>query len=82
MDQFSGTDDFYAFIDLLGERLAAAGLSQDEQRLHCLVHKVAWTTGSKLLGELGLELNRIRDLHDSHLPADLSAAIPVVGSVP
>ena len=82
MDQFSGTDDFYASIDLLGERLAAAGLSQDAQRLHYPVQKVAWTTGSELLGELGLELKRIQDLPDSHLPADLSAAIPVVGSVP
>ncbi len=75
-------DDFYAFNNLVGERLAAAGVSQDEQRLHYLVHTVAWTTGSELLGELGLELKRIQDLPDSHLPADLSAAIPVVGSVP
>ena len=44
-------------------------------KLHALVHEVAWTSGSELLGELGLELKRIQDLHQSHLPPDLIQAI-------
>lgn len=75
MEQFSGTDDFYAYMDLLGARLSAEGLPDHARKLHTLIHDVAWTTGSELLGELGVELKRIQDLHDPHLPSDLSEAI-------
>jgi len=75
MEQFSGTDEFYAFMDLLGRMLAEAGLTESSRRLHVLIHEVAWTTGSELLGELGVELKRIQELHDPRLPAELSEAV-------
>ena len=75
MEQFSGTDDFYAFVDLLGTRLSEEGLAEHSRELHVLIHEVAWTTGSELLGELGAELKRIQELHEPHLPADVSEAI-------
>ena len=75
MQPFSGTDDFYAFIDLLGQRLSGEGLAEHAAKLHSLIHEVAWTSGSELLGELGLELKRIQELHEPHLPSDLMEAI-------
>ncbi len=75
VQQFSGTDEFYGFIDLLGQRLTTEGLAEHASKLHTLVHEVAWTTGSELLGELGLELKRIQELHEPHLPSDLLAGI-------
>ncbi len=75
VEQFSGTDDFYGFIDLLVKRLSTEGLADHAAKLHTLIHDVAWTSGSELLGELGLELKRIQELHEPHLPSDLVEAI-------
>ncbi|HOX55888.1 MAG TPA: hypothetical protein P5205_03590 [Candidatus Paceibacterota bacterium] len=43
--------------------LRADGLARDAERLHYLIHKVAWTTGSELLGELGQEITKLRREH-------------------
>ena len=41
MQQFSETDEFYGFIDLLGQRLSMEGLAEHASKLHTLVHDVA-----------------------------------------
>lgn len=43
----------YVPFDELIASLRADGLSADADRLHFMIHKVAWTTGSELIGELG-----------------------------
>jgi hypothetical protein len=43
------------FEELLSA-LRTEGHDQISQRLHVLLHEVAWTTGSELMGELGLEI--------------------------
>ena len=43
--------------------LRADGLAKDADRLHYLIHKVAWTTGSELVGELGQEISKLRREH-------------------
>jgi hypothetical protein len=50
-------------FDRLTESLRAAGLGEDAGRLHSLLHETAWTSSSELLGELGLELRRIKKQH-------------------
>ena len=49
----------YECFDELAASLRNDGLSDEADRLHVLLHEVAWTTGSELLGELGQELKRI-----------------------
>lgn len=49
----------YECFDELTASLRNDGLSKEADRLHVLLHEVAWTTGSELLGELGQELKRI-----------------------
>ena len=39
--------------------LRADGLSDKARMLYTLLHDVAWTTGSELIGELGSEIKRI-----------------------
>ena len=39
------------------------GLVKDAERLHFLIHTVAWTTGSELLGELGQEITKLHREH-------------------
>lgn len=46
----------YAEFDELISMLRAEGHGHFAQRLHTLLHEVAWTTGSELMGELGLEI--------------------------
>ena len=75
MQEFSGTDDFYGFIDLLAQRLSDEGLADHAAKLHGLIHDVAWTSGSELLGELGAELERVQELQEPHLPTDLVEAV-------
>ena len=46
----------YARFEQLISRLRAEGFDDTAAGLDCLLHKVAWTTGAELLGELGKEL--------------------------
>jgi hypothetical protein len=50
----------YSEFGELISKLRAEGHGQVAQRLHSLLHKVAWTTGSELIGELGLEIAKFR----------------------
>jgi hypothetical protein len=50
----------YAEFDELISMLRAEGHGQVAQRLHSLLHEVAWTNGSELMGELGLEIVRFQ----------------------
>ena len=36
------------------------GLLKESDKLHYMIHKVAWTTGSELIGELGEAIKAIR----------------------
>ena len=49
----------YAPFEELIVSLRADGLDSEADRLHCLLHKVAWTTGSELIGELGQEMKKL-----------------------
>jgi len=49
----------YECFDELIATLRGDGLSDEAAKLHLLLHEVAWTTGSELIGELGQELKEI-----------------------
>lgn len=57
----------YDCFDELIASLRYDGLSAEAERLHVLLHEVAWTTGSELLGELGQELKKIEQGESSKL---------------
>jgi hypothetical protein len=46
----------YDCFDELIAQLRAAGHTSTANRLDVMLHRVAWTTGSELLGELGSEI--------------------------
>ena len=60
------TISYQPFDDLIGS-LRADGLSQRAESLDFLLHKVAWTSASELIGELGQKIKEIRKEHSSHL---------------
>jgi hypothetical protein len=49
----------YKCFDELIASLRDEGLTNEADRLYVLLHKVAWTTGSELIGELGQALKKI-----------------------
>jgi hypothetical protein len=51
--------NYECFDDLIAQ-LRAAGHVSTADKLHFMLHRVAWTTGSELLGELGAELLRFQ----------------------
>ena len=53
----------YDCFEQLITGLRAEGHSDFAAKLDYLLHKVAWTTGSELLGELGLEIIRFQKGH-------------------
>ena len=59
----SGPVISYALFDEFIAALRADGLSTPAERLHFMIHKVAWTTGSELIGELGQAMNDIAREH-------------------
>jgi len=46
------------------------GLLKEADLLDQMIHKVAWTTGSELIGELGLSIEKIRKENIDRLSAD------------
>lgn len=76
--QFASNDEFYAFIDAITERLRKAGFAPDAERLHTLIHKVAWTTSTELFGELRIALRQTREDRmsmDDSLASDIALAV-------
>ncbi len=59
----SGPVISYVPFDELIASLRADGLSADGDRLHFMIHKVAWTTGSELIGELGQAMKDVAGEH-------------------
>jgi hypothetical protein len=47
--------DYECFEELV-QQLQTAGLTTTAQKLDNILHRVAWTSGSELIGELGLEI--------------------------
>jgi hypothetical protein len=59
----------YVCFDELIASLRNDGCADDADRMHILLHEVAWTTGSELIGELGQELKRIEQQGAHKRPA-------------
>jgi hypothetical protein len=59
----SGPVISYAPFDELIASLRADGFSSDADRLHFMIYRVAWTTGSELLGELGQAMREVAREH-------------------
>ena len=57
-------------FDEIVSALRRDGLDAHADGLHSLLHKTAWTTGSELLGELGLKLRAIEHENTGQLSAD------------
>jgi hypothetical protein len=49
----------YEPLEKLVLSLRVDGLLQQSDLLHQMIHETAWTTGSELVGELGMVINRI-----------------------
>jgi hypothetical protein len=56
----SRTQVSYECFEELIELLRARGYASTGDKLDFLLHRVAWTTGSELLGELGAEIVRFQ----------------------
>jgi hypothetical protein len=54
-------DEFYAAVDELIEMMRSGGFKAEARALHDLLHETAWTTGSELVGELGLALAEMKE---------------------
>lgn len=69
------SDDLYARADWLARRLRDAGLPSAADRLSHLLHDVAWTTSSELIGELGRAFTAILSAHRHDLSAEVLQAL-------
>jgi hypothetical protein len=54
------SEEFPGVIDAVSDKLRSHGFSGEADRLHKLVHEMAWTTSNELYGELRLALDKIR----------------------
>ena len=68
------SEDFPGVIDAVRDKLRSHGFFSEADRLHKLVHEMAWTTSSELYGELRLALDKIRKESRS-LPSDITTEI-------
>ncbi len=69
--KFSSLDDFYKSVSELTTALEAQGFKGEAQGIRVLMHEVAWTTGSELLGELVLQFSKMKGRY----PKDIAAWI-------
>ena len=73
-EKFTSIQDFYKFVDGLSDTLRKGGSSEAGQKIYYLVHKVAWTTSTELLGELR---NVIKQINKSQLPNSIQNDIDI-----
>ncbi len=69
----SPTIDYECFEELI-RRLRVEDHAQTANKLDFMLHRVAWTTGSELIGELGLEILAFRK-RVSDISAELQHAL-------
>jgi hypothetical protein len=72
--RLASSDEFPAVIDAIKDKLKSRGFIGEADRLHTLVHQMAWTTSSELYGELSLALKKIRN-ERRDLPSDIASEI-------
>ena len=72
--RLAASEEFPSVIDALRDKLRSHGVSGEADRLHQLVHEMAWTTSSELYGELRVALDKIRKESRS-LPPGIAAEI-------
>jgi len=70
--RFKTLDEFYKAVDALTERLVAQHHDDEAKRLHSLMHEIAWTTGSELLGELILAFKEMKGKYSSELTKEIN----------
>ena len=70
--RLASSDEFPSVIDVISDELKSRGFIGEADRLHTLVHQMAWTTSNELYGELTLALRKIRK-ERRDLPADIAA---------
>jgi prephenate dehydrogenase len=58
--RFKTLEDFYKAVDALIERATLEHHDDDARRLYALLHEMAWTTSSELLGELTAALKEMK----------------------
>jgi hypothetical protein len=68
------TISYEPFDDLIA-CLRRDGLTKEADVLDQLLHKMAWTTGSELIGELGQALKKIRREHTNDLTETCQASL-------
>ena len=71
--KFSSLDDFYKSVGELTAALEAQGFKGEAQGIRVLMHEVAWTTGSELLGELDLQFSRMKGRYPEHIAVWIQA---------
>jgi hypothetical protein len=69
-----GTNIDYQCFEELIRRLQEGGFAVIAQKLDEMLHRVAWTTGSELIGELGLEILAFQQM-TPELPVELQGAM-------
>jgi hypothetical protein len=72
---YATLDVFYEGIDALIEDLRASRHEDEAQALYALMHETAWTTGSELLGELGLALKKMKGTYSLETKAKIKESI-------
>jgi hypothetical protein len=72
--RLAASEEFPTIIDAVRDKLRSHGFSGEADRLHKLVHEMAWTTSSELYGELRLALDKIRK-EARNLPSDIATEI-------
>lgn len=60
----------YEPFDRLIVSLRNDGLLKEADQLYFMIHKVAWTSGSELIGELGQSIKKIKKENINSLSAD------------
>jgi putative NADPH-quinone reductase len=73
--KYKSLDDFYKAMDFLAEKLNENGFKEDATNLNSLMHDIAWTTGSELIGELSLVLKSMKQKYPPEISAEIKECL-------
>ena len=60
IDYIRSLPEFYQNMEHLIESLNDLGLEKEVKKLNTVIHEIAWTTSSELIGEIGVTLKNMQ----------------------
>ena len=76
--EFSSTEDFYNFVEVIQRKLNQEGFTDSAEQLFSILNDGGWTTSSEVFGEIRLVLQKVIEKKPRRISDELLENIEIV----